>query len=616
MKLRKLFAGVAAAATLLSGFAFGATASAADPTVDADANGVVTSNATFTFTAASADQWGTDNNRVIKAYKLGNFVQTGDAANGYIYTVATPADPASAKATLQSALDAALKGKGENGADVTVPANEDPLAWALQNNWLDSSSAAPYVADDAQADNAGVTRKLADALQTEETKDEKLATPDFAVTTLKVNADATNGEVALNAVEGSDNKSYSASLPAGFYLFLDVTEDTNNKVTDGVVGDQNESNADQKKGGVIVNSAPMILSSGELGTDTKAGQIVNPIASNTVNFKNHVTPVTKSHNDADNSVSEGQTVTYTLNTTVPAFTTGYENYAFSLTDTPGAGQTIDLNVIKVTIDGTEVKPYDATNNATGYELTEPDATTHKFDADGAKSFTVDLTKFVQARQYDATKSGAVVVTYNATITAKKDPVTNKVEVKDNGKDAKAEDTTNLTLGGFSFTKNDAEGHAITSKDATFAIAAKAGADPTAKDGNGAVTPTTNTATSDENGKVTFEGLADGVYTVTETGTPAGFLSAAKASFEVTIKGGKAVYFHGTDAWKLAEDSGNANLSGGEIDNYAVKNVKTITQLPLTGAAGIGLFAVVALLLAGAGVTVVAKSRSTKRMLHA
>ncbi len=40
----------------------------------------------------------------------------------------------------------------------------------------------------------------------------------------------------------------------------------------------------------------------------------------------------------------------------------------------------------------------------------------------------------------------------------------------------------------------------------------------------------------------------------------------------------------------------------------VKNVKSITQLPLTGAAGTTLFAVVALLVAGAGVAVALKSR--------
>ena len=48
------------------------------------------------------------------------------------------------------------------------------------------------------------------------------------------------------------------------------------------------------------------------------------------------------------------------------------------------------------------------------------------------------------------------------------------------------------------------------------------------------------------------------------------------------------------------------------DKYQVKNVKNVTQLPLTGAAGTTLFTVVALLVAGAGVTVALKSRQRVR----
>ena len=52
MKMRKLFAGIAAAATLLGGMALGATSAQAD-----DAAGTpVTGEATFTFTAETAEQ--------------------------------------------------------------------------------------------------------------------------------------------------------------------------------------------------------------------------------------------------------------------------------------------------------------------------------------------------------------------------------------------------------------------------------------------------------------------------------------------------------------------------------------------------------------------------------
>ncbi len=49
MKMRKLFAGIAAAATLLGGMALGATSAQAD-------DAMVTDNATFTFTAETEEQ--------------------------------------------------------------------------------------------------------------------------------------------------------------------------------------------------------------------------------------------------------------------------------------------------------------------------------------------------------------------------------------------------------------------------------------------------------------------------------------------------------------------------------------------------------------------------------
>lgn len=465
-----------------------------------------------------------------------------------------------------------------------------------------------------------MTRKLADALQTAETAAGKDTNPDFTVTTLKVGTSTQNGEVELTVVQNSDNKSYTASLPAGFYLFLDVTENGGH-IANGTVDDQNTANDSQQQGEVVVNSAPIILSSGELGTKDAGteGVIVNPVASSTVNFKNHVTPVTKSHDDKDNTVSTGQALNYTLQSTIPAFITGYDKttYTFQLTDTPGVGQDVNLSGLKVTVNGTEVKA-NATDNPTGYELkystdvTNDEQSAKKFSANGTKTFTIDLSKYVQAQTYDATKDNKVVVTYKATITATATSsattgVVNKVEVNDNNN--KATDQTKVTLGKFSFTKVDAQGNPVATEDAEFTIAAKT------NDAN-AVTPTTAEATSNDKGVVTFDGLADGTYTVEETGVPAGYFETAKAKFEVTIKGGKAVYFNGIDAWGLAPDSADNTQSDTEITDYKVKNVKNITELPKTGAAGIAMFGVIAALLAGAAVTVYAKSRATKRALRA
>ena len=47
----------------------------------------------------------------------------------------------------------------------------------------------------------------------------------------------------------------------------------------------------------------------------------------------------------------------------------------------------------------------------------------------------------------------------------------------------------------------------------------------------------------------------------------------------------------------------------------VTNVKKVTQLPLTGAAGTMLFTVLGLLIAGAGALVYMKSRNVKHALR-
>ena len=125
--------------------------------------------------------------------------------------------------------------------------------------------------------------------------------------------------------------------------------------------------------------------------------------------------------------------------------------------------------------------------------------------------------------------------------------------------------------------------------------------------------TDKVVTSNDQGVVTFEGLADGVYEVTETKAPTDFAQSFAAKFKVTIKNGKATNFDGTDIYGLAPDVANPSANA---DSYKVKNVRNITELPKTGAAGIALFGVIALLLAGAGTAVYMQSRRTRHALHA
>lgn len=122
MKMRKLFAGIAAAATLLGGMVLGAASAQAD-------GATVTDNATFTFTAETEEQLTHAN---LTAYKIGDYVQYG-SDQSVAYGVVT-------NSANKAAVDSALKAAGVDTADSKV----DHLAAALNAGTLDVSAARPW----------------------------------------------------------------------------------------------------------------------------------------------------------------------------------------------------------------------------------------------------------------------------------------------------------------------------------------------------------------------------------------------------------------------------------------------------------------------------------------
>lgn len=508
MKMRKLFAGIAAAATLLGGMALSAASAQAD-----GSGTVVTSKVNFTFTAQDAKQL---TNRKLDAYKIADYVQYGTGSNATygVQTAGTVTDNSGIKAALEAAVA---------GTNKTVPTDGgDLMAWALAEGVLSVDNSADG------AWNNSASRKFVESLKT---------TTDKLGTVQKVD---------LGAV--ANGTSATVQLPAGLYLFVDA---------DYSVG-TNEA---------ATPSIAILVGSGNV----KDG-VLNPLTKATVDIKNQTTAVTKKVNGEDViTASVGQKVTYTITSKVPQNTQYYSDYGYIYTDTPSAGQTVDFDSLKVTVGDKSL------NKGTGYTVAQ--------NKNG--TFTVTISSIQKQ-----TAGAAITVTYDATVTETeatgKKTVTNTVTLSDNG--AKATASTSITNGQFSFTKTDAQGKAL------------AGAEFKIEGQNGVSTPSTATATSDSNGTVTFKGLADGTYKVTETKVPADFQNL-KATFTVTIKGGEAT-FAGTDVWGLAPKNSSAD--------YKVKNVKNVTQLPLTGAAGTTLFTVVALLVAGAGVTVALKSRQRVR----
>lgn len=518
MKMRKLFAGIAAAATLLGGMALGATSAQAD-----DAAGTpVTGEATFTFTAETAEQL---TNANLKAYKIGDYVQYGSDENVAYGVVTNSAN--------KNAVDTALKTAG-----VATANGQDNLAAALNTGALDISTTRPWNSPDK-------TRKFANALESEN--------------------ELTNGtSVTFGTPTGSDENEYSAtvSLPAGIYVFIDSAVAT----------------------GSVTKAIPMIVASGTVNAEKKV--LTNPTAAATVNMKNTNNPgKTKEVNKT--SAAIGDTLTYTLTGSIanPAPT------EFKFADKPGKGLTIKANSFQFFTEDANKTRYP--ESADNFYV----ALTDDFKGNGNATFDV---KVNDPSTYAGKK---IVVTFEAVINDEADVENGVVNELDNyGTSVQAP----TTFGEFDFTKVDPDGKGI--KDVTFQV--KDG-DTTlyfVKQDDGsykkAASATTSGATADvktgADGKLSFTGLdKTKTYTVTETARANGNYLDIKPSFTVSFRNGVAVLAKTTtsDPWGLVN-----------ITAKTVKNIKSITQLPLTGAAGTMLFTVVALLVAGAGVTIAIKSR--------
>lgn len=521
MKMRKLFAGIAAAATLLGGMALGATSAQAD-------DAMVTDNATFTFTAETEEQLTHAN---LAAYKIGDYVQYG-SDQSVAYGVVT-------NSANKAAVDSALKAAGVDTADPKV----DHLAAALNAGTLDVSDSRPW--DKNAAGGASTTRAFANALEKE-----KLA----------------NGTtVKFAATSGSAEDGYSATvtLPAGIYVFIDSAAATDS----------------------VTKAIPMIVASGTVNTEKKV--LTDPIqGANTVNMKNTNNPgKTKEVNNT--SAAIGDTLTYTLTGTIanPAPT------EFKFTDKPGKGLTIKAGTFKFYVNGEEISAETAAS-----DFTVPTA-----DVTGGDNASFNVTVNNPSKYAGKT----IKVTFQAVINDEADAENGVVNKLDNyGTDVEA--PTKFT--GFNFTKVDPDDKGI--KDVTFQV--KDG-DTTlyfVKQGDGsykkAASANTQGATTDvttgTNGQLSFTGLdKTKTYTVTETKRASDAYLGIMPSFTVSFneENGSAVLAKTTtsDPWGLVNTTAKT-----------VKNVKSITQLPLTGAAGTMLFTVVALLVAGAGVTIAIKSR--------
>lgn len=526
MKMRKLFAGLAAAATLLSGMALGVASAQAD---DAPATPLLQVN------HAQEDHTYTP-------YRFATFEKPG---NGSVEVTTVDAW----KEAVTTAADAA------DGSHNGIPTEykDNPAAYV-----------ATFTADQLRVfakTLAGITPP---------------AGPDG--TGLTVTKDQANTSQAVN-VNGE-----------GWYLVKDTF--TKAGETTATLGTP-----------AVVATTVSGLSNLKITADAKTGQgnITTEGQFNAKNANPTDEPLKFARmNNVDvngKSVKVGDTVDFTVAADVPHSAAGWDVYPFTITDIASKGLQIA-----------------ATGDFTVQfrDNTPVDRSLYKITQEGSAQSQSGTTTTIRFDNAKTLAGKTIVVMYQGTVT--KDAlnglngsVDNKATITTNH-GTSGEGKTTLKTYGFKFTKIGKEGNetkplagaefVVKNAEGKFLKQAEDGAWSFVSNLDGAKKFTTGI-----DGLVEVAGLAAGTYTVVETQAPTGYASNFRVTFKVEITDEGLVTFE-PDALHQVQPKDNTTANA----TATVLNVKNVTQLPLTGAAGTVLFTVVALLVGGAGVAVAVKSR--------
>lgn len=277
--------------------------------------------------------------------------------------------------------------------------------------------------------------------------------------------------------------------------------------------------------------------------------------------KRSETRLTKTVNDTDGAVHNGQTVTYTINVKVPSIDPTATNKLFKVTDAlTGAEYKKDTVVVKLGDNEINIAPtFDTTN-----------------------SFELDLSSLIDDTNSNAGKD--VTITYDVLVTSENDKVTNTANVSRTGSENYSSDSVDLYEGAITLTKpNDYE------KESDKKLLAGAGFNVLDKDGNVLKfvdkgnnnyvlakdqTVTTGVVTevvTGANGQLVVKGLDKGKYQFKEVTAPEGYsINETNSSATLTITGDKAT----------AEFTADADMRDTEVG-----------ALPETGGIGTTIFTV-------------------------
>jgi hypothetical protein len=461
-----------------------------------------------------------------------------------------------------------------------------------------------------------------------------------AVTAANASADPLTDEAKAAFTAASDKVAWAASLStgaAGSYnadlrkIAQYLTKKT--LTTAGVAIDQPATDAiaatsdnpavvDVLSAGwyIITNDYTATSGSEATGVSTIIGTYVEDVPGATGEAKlkptNGNTPGDETPDDfkktLTGAVVKGANDTFTITSTLPNATEWdtTKTDLYKVVDHPSKilGEFTDL---KVTIDGTPL--------AETTDYTAATAAGTAADSDHSDDYVIDLTPYFKAHAAEITGGQKLAISYKATVAADPtedqakavnsfDVIKNGVKVGvppsdpnpgNPGTDTPVDGTTELTINKVDENDKPLDGAVFTLEDA---------------DGNKIVDVTTGTDGTPGEAKVT--NLGAGTYKFVETAAPKGYALynnlGAQAVVTATTDGTKAITMSTVVSALDGSVGPGLGLSSVKDKVAKVKNVKNISQLPLTGAAGIFLFLIIAALLGAGAVTMVTVSKHNKK----
>lgn len=608
--VQKLIAGAAAVAIAVTGLLGAApVAKAAEPAQPTEGTITITnsSDANYAHTFAG---WRLATLKGVKVADSGNSIEfTIDTTDAYVADIETVMGQMTSETVDGKPIKAAYE--ADNNYNSSAHGGANPMGFLIDKVFKN-------------ADKTTTVEDSADGWMNSSS-----ALREFATLLAKksLSKDSANDYNATFRSGDAPSKSVENSCKQGFWFLVDTTVKP---------GDD-----DANKDAIESQSIPMLLATKLVnpdgqGTPDYAGATANlgtvTLKANEPSISKEITKVNDVNADSKTRTDAriGDTITYTLTTTIPNYT-GYNDGSrvLQLIDTAAHGLK-DVTVTKVMVGTTELTAdADADTDNNGYVLTrlvnQADPLDNCKQADATVT-TVDLAHYVNTN--DRIASGATV-TVTLTAVVDSDAVIagvgnpNTVELvysrTPSGEEHRVPGpTVRVYTYDFSIHKTNMAGNEALS-GAQFAIA-RVNANNTETfmkvDTNGMWSdatdddltggkPTVGGAaafTTKADGNISMKGLPAGTYHVYEIKAPDGYTSIGLPDFTFTIgstidDGTKAAIVTYTKATNTDDRIAFDNTTASQAN---VKNAKNLTELPMTGDLGIKVFVTVGVLLMAAG----------------